>query len=142
MENEKIKFRSIIEFFEFLPKDEALLVDVLRQITLEALNGYGKEKLSYNVPFFYGNKSICLIFPSSVPRSGVKKGVLFGFWYGNQLNDANNYLTHGTNKQIFYKVYQSADEIDIPALTTLIKEAVELDKRFRRTKPHKKHGNP
>lgn len=130
MLKEQIKFQSPVELFEFLPRDEALLTDVLRQITIETLNGYGKEKLSYNVPFFYGNKSICLIFPASVPRSGVKRGVLFGFWYGNRLKDENDYLTHGANKQIFYKVYQSVDEIDIPSLTGLIKEAVELDKSF------------
>lgn len=130
MAKEQIKFRSQVELFEFLPRDEALLTDVLRQLTIETLNGYGKEKLSYNVPFFYGNKSICLIFPASVPRSGIKSGILFGFWYGNRLKDESNYLARGTNKQIFYKIYQSVDEIDIPPLTGLIKEAVELDKSF------------
>jgi len=130
MAKEQIKFQSPVELFEFLPREEVLLTDVLHQITIETLDGYGKEKLSYNVPFFYGNRSICLIFPASVPRSGIKRGVLFGFWYGNRLKDEDNYLTHGTNKQIFYKVYQSADEINIPALTGLIKEAVELDKSF------------
>lgn len=130
MAEEQIKFRSQVELFEFLPRDEALLTDVLRQLTIETLNGYGKEKLSYNVPFFYGNKSICLIFPASVPRSGIKSGILFGFWYGNRLKDESNYLARGTNKQIFYKIYQSVDEIDIPPLTGLIKEAVELDKSF------------
>ncbi|MBX2924375.1 MAG: DUF1801 domain-containing protein [Chitinophagaceae bacterium] len=131
MAKAQVKFRSLVELFEFLPKEEALLTDILRQITTETLNGYGKEKLSYNVPFFYGNKSICLIFPASVPRSGVKSGVFFGFWYGNRLKDENNYLEHGTNRQIFYKVYQSVDEIDVPALTGLIKEAMELDKGFK-----------
>lgn len=131
MARQQMKFRSLLEFFEFLARDEALLSDVLRQITVETLDGYGKEKLSYNVPFFYGNRSICLIFPASVPRSGIKNGVLFGFWYGNRLKDENNYLTHGTNKQIFYKVYRSVDEIDVPALTGLINEAVGLDKSFR-----------
>lgn len=130
MAKEQLKFWSPVELLEFLPRDEALITDVLREITIETLNGYGKEKLSYNVPFFYGNKSICLIFPASIPRSGIKNGVLFGFWYGNLLKDESNYLTHGTNKQIFYKVYQSVEEIDIPALTGLIKEAVELDKRL------------
>ncbi len=134
MAKEQIKFQSLVELFEFLPQDEALLTDVLRQITMETLNGYGKEKLSYNVPFFYGNKSICLIFPASVPRSGVKRGVLFGFWYGNRLKDKNNYLEYGTNKQIFYKIYQSVDEIDIPSLTGLIREAVMLDKNLGRNK--------
>lgn len=132
MAKEKIKFLSSVELFEFLPSDEALLTDVLRQITIETLDGYGKEKMSYNVPFFYGIKSICLIFPASVPRSGVKSGVLFGFWYGNRLKDESKYLTHGTNKQIFYKVYQSVADINIPVLIGLIKEAVELDKSFQK----------
>jgi hypothetical protein len=140
MAKEQLKFQSPVELFEFLPKDEVLLTDVLRQLTIATLNGYGKEKLSYNVPFFYGNKSICLIFPASVPRSGIKSGVLFGFWYGNRLKDERNYLTHGTNKQIFYKVYQSVDEIDVPALTRLIKEAVELDKSFQQKFIKKKWG--
>ncbi|GGG72907.1 hypothetical protein GCM10007415_00270 [Parapedobacter pyrenivorans] len=131
MAKEQLKFWSLVELFEFLPRDEALLTDVLRELTIETLNGYGKEKLSYNVPFFYGNKSICLIFPASVPRSGVKSGVLFGFWYGNRLKDENNYLTHGRNKQVYYKIYQSVDEIDTPVLTNVIKEAVDLDKSFR-----------
>ncbi|HQW83670.1 MAG TPA: hypothetical protein PK987_04375, partial [Ferruginibacter sp.] len=50
----------------------------------------------------------------------------------NRLKDANNYLKHGTNKQIFYKIYQSVDEIDITALKEVIKEAIELDKSFRK----------
>ncbi len=133
MAKEKIKFRSLVELFEFLPKEEALLTDILRQITIETLNGYGKEKLSYNVPFFYGNKSICLIFPASIPRSGIKSGVLFGFWYGNRLKDKSNYLEHRTNKQIFCKIYRSVDEIDISALKEVIEEAIELDKNFTTT---------
>jgi len=32
-----------------------------------------------------------------------------GFWYGNKLQDVDNYLTHGTNKQIFYKIYKSLE---------------------------------
>lgn len=132
MPRTRIKFQSLVEFFEFLPQDEAILTDVLRQITIETLNGYGKEKLSYNVPFFYGNRSICLIFPASVPQSGVKKGVLFGFWYGNRLKDKDNYLDRGTNKQIFYKIYQSVDDINISSLKSLIREAVALDKKFKK----------
>lgn len=121
-----------MELFEFLPREEALILDVLREITIEALKGYGKEKLSFNVPFFYGNRSICLIYPASVPRSGIKKGVLYGFWHGNRLKDKNHYLTHGTNKQIFYKIYCSTDEIDHEALVNVINEAVELDMSFKK----------
>jgi hypothetical protein len=53
--------------------------------------------------------------------------VLLGFWYGNKLRDSDNYLIHGTNKQIFYKIFYSPEEIDEKAITRLVKEAVKLD---------------
>ena len=86
-----------------LPENEKIITDILRQIIIENLPKEYKEKISYNVPFFYGRRGICIIWPSTIPRGGIKEGVLLGFWYGNQLNDVDNYLTHGTNKQIFTK---------------------------------------
>jgi hypothetical protein len=121
--------------FELLPEEERIIVDVLRQIIIENLPAYCKEKISYNVPFFYGNKSICLIWPSAIPRGGIKEGVLLGFWYGNKLTDADNYLTHGNNKQVFYKIYKSAGEIDERAIVKILKEAVDLDEQW----PHVTH---
>ena len=122
-----IKIRSLLHLFEVLPEQERIIVDVLRQIILENLPIGCKEKISYNVPFFYGKKGICIVWPASIPRGGIKQGVLLGFWYGNKLNDADNYLTHGTNKQIFYKIYRSAEEIDENAIVKLLKEAVKID---------------
>ncbi|HQY12426.1 MAG TPA: DUF1801 domain-containing protein, partial [Ferruginibacter sp.] len=100
-----VKIRSLLQLYEILPENERLIVDILRALVKEQLPPNGKEKISYNVPFFYGNKGICIIWPSSIPRGGIRKGVLLGFWYGNRLTDADNYLTHGSNKQIFYKIY-------------------------------------
>ena len=122
-----IKIRSLLHLFEVLPEEERIIVDVLRQIILENLPIGCKEKISYNVPFFYGKKGICIVWPASIPRGGIKQGVLLGFWYGNKLNDADNYLTHGTNKQIFYKIYRSAEEIDENAIVKLLNEAVKID---------------
>jgi len=56
--------------------------------------------------------------------------VLFGLWQGYNLKDTDNYLTKGTNKKIFYKIYQSVEEIDEAAIVKLLKEAVELDQSF------------
>ena len=114
--------------------EERIITDVLRQIISENLPAYCKEKISYNVPFFYGNRSICIVWPATVPRGGIKSGVLLGFWYGNRLKDADNYLTHGTNKQIFYKIYKTAEEINEKALVKLLKEAVMLDGQFGKRK--------
>lgn len=103
------------------------MVDVLRQIVTEALPSHCKEKISYNVPFFYGRKSICLIWPSAIPRGGIKEGVMLAFWYGNKLLDKDNYLTHGTNKQIFYKIFKSVEHINEKAIVKLLEEAIRLD---------------
>ncbi len=120
----------MLQLFETLPEDERIIVDVLRQIILENLPGYCKEKISFGVPYFYGNKGICIVWPSTVPRGGIKEGVLLGFWYGNKLNDKDNYLTHGTNKQIFYKIYKSPEEIDDTAIIKLLREAIKVDLLF------------
>ncbi len=129
MEKGFSKIRSLVQLYELLPENERVITDVLRQIVTDNLPAYCKEKISYNVPFFYGRKGICIIWPATIPRGGIKHGVLFGFWYGCKLKDTNNYLTHGTNKQIFYKIYYSPKEISDRAIIKLLKEAVKIDQR-------------
>ena len=126
-----MKIKNIVELFTLLPEEERIITDVLRQIILETLPGYCKEKISFNVPFFYGNKGICIVWPATVPRGGIKSGVLLGLWYGNKLADKDNFLTHGSNKQIFYKIYYKADEIDERQIKKLLKEAIKLDQSFK-----------
>ena len=125
-----MKIKNLVELFTILPEDERIIVDVLRQIILDTLPPYCNEKISYNVPFFYGHKGICIIWPSTVPRGGIKKGVLLGFWYGNKLKDVDKFLTHGTNKQIFYKIYQKPEEINDKPIIKLLKEAIKIDSGF------------
>lgn len=124
------KFRSMGEFWDHLPDDEREIVDVLRQIVLENVPPYVAERLSYNVPYYYGKRRICMIWPASVPRGGFKTGVLLGFSEGYRLVDVDRYLTHGTNKVVFYKIYRSVDEIDERAIVKLLYEAVDLDSSF------------
>ncbi|MBP8113898.1 MAG: DUF1801 domain-containing protein [Chitinophagaceae bacterium] len=127
------KIKSILQLYDAIPEHERIMVDVLRAIITENLPAYCKEKISYQVPFFYGHKGICIIWPSAIPRGGIKKGVLLGFWYGNKLTDADNYLMHGTNKQIFYKIYNDVEEINVKAIVMLLKEAVKLDSRWKQS---------
>jgi len=129
-----IKIRSVLQLYDAIPDHQRIIVDVLRQIVSNQLPAYCKEKISYNVPFFYGHKGICIIWPSAIPRGGIKKGVLLGFWYGNRLTDADHYLSHGTNKQIFYKIYNDVEEINIKALAKLLKEAIALDRQWATVK--------
>lgn len=125
-----IKIKSISHLYEVLPEDQRITVDVLRQIIIAHTPPTCKEKISYNVPFFYRNKGICIVWPAFIPRGGIKKGVLLGFWYGHRLRDADNYLTHGTNKQIFYKIFNAVGEINERAIVKLLKEAVKLDEKW------------
>jgi len=122
-----IKIKSLLDLFEVLPENERIIVDVLRQIILENLPASCKEKISCNVPFFYGKKGICIIWPASIPRGGVRKGVLLGFWHGNRFNDPDHYLSSGSNKQVFYRIFQTADEVDEYAIVKLLKEALRVD---------------
>jgi hypothetical protein len=126
----RIKIKSLSHLYEVPPEDERMTVDVFRQIIIEHTPPTCREKMSYNVPFFYGNKGICIIYPAFVPRAGIKTGVLLGFWYGSRLKDVDHYLTRGTNKQIFYKIFSSVEEINEKAIVKLLKEAVRLDEQW------------
>ncbi|MBK9735331.1 MAG: DUF1801 domain-containing protein [Saprospiraceae bacterium] len=129
-----MKITSLLQLYDLLAENERIITDILRQIVTAHLPSYCKEKISYNVPFFYGYKGICIIWPASIPRGGIKEGVLLGFWYGNRLPDVDGYLTHGTNKQIFYKIYTDAEQIDEQAILALLSEAVALDMKWKKGK--------
>ncbi len=124
------KFQSMGEFWDFLPEDQRVIVDALRQVVLGNLPPYCVERLSYNVPFYYGRRRICMIWPAAVPRGGIKAGVLLGFSQGYRLADVDRYLTHGTNTVVFYRVYQSLKQIDESAIIILLHEAAILDAQF------------
>jgi hypothetical protein len=113
--------------WEQLPDNERAIADVLRQIILQTLPATCTERLAYNVPFYYGKRRICLIWPASVPRGGFREGVMLGFCQGYLLRDPLKYLDHGTNKVIYYRTFRSAEEIDPVAVIALLKEAVALD---------------
>ncbi len=122
------RIRTLVELFDRLPENERIIVDVLRQIIIENLPPACKEKMAYNVPFFYGKKGICIVWPASIPRGGIKEGVLLGFWQGYKLKDTDHYLTHGSNKKVFYKIFREVEEINVEAIIKLLKEAARVDK--------------
>jgi hypothetical protein len=122
-----VKIKSFVQLYDLLPENERIMTDVLRQIIKENLPARCKEKISYNVPFFYGKKGICIVWPATIPGGGIKRGVLLGFWYGCKLKDADKHLIHGTNKQVYYRIFHSSEEINGRAIIKLLKEAVRLD---------------
>ena len=125
-----MKIKSLTQLYDLLPENEMIIVDVLRSLIKDTLPDHCREKISYNVPFFYGKKGICIIWPSTIPRGGIKDGVLLRFWYGNRLSDEDHYLLHGNNKQIFYKIFKDPDQIDEKAIVKLLDEAIKLDEKW------------
>lgn len=102
-----------MHLFDLLPREEPVITDVLMQIVIENIPAYCREKNSYNVPIFYWDKANCIIWPATVPRGGIDEAVLFDLWHSNKLADTDRYLTHCTNKQIFYKIYKNAEGIKV-----------------------------
>ncbi|HPQ20630.1 MAG TPA: DUF1801 domain-containing protein [Saprospiraceae bacterium] len=130
MLTEKFKVKSIVHLYELLPESERLMVDVIRNIIIDVLPGRCKEKISFNVPYFYGNKGICIVWPASIKGGGITRGVLFGLWRGNELQDHTQYLTKGKNKKIFYKIFYSLEDIDESQIKSILIEAILLDSKI------------
>ena len=126
MLKQKQKFRDAEEIVEFLPPEERDIFVCLRELIFKCIPEI-REKISYNVPFYFMKKRILFIWPSSIPWSRVKKGVTIGFCYGNLLVDEDNYLEKEDRKQVYMKTFQKKSEINIPVLKKLIFEAVVVD---------------
>ncbi|HAA11243.1 MAG TPA: DUF1801 domain-containing protein [Cytophagales bacterium] len=132
-----IKFHSIEDFLEFLPDGERIIVDKLRQIIWDCLPD-GREKLSYNVPYFSRHRRIVFIWPASVPWGKVAlKGVQIGFCEGHRLQDEIGFLEKGNRKQVATKTYFSPQEINEDLLRAYLYMAIELDDHLQAEKRSK-----
>jgi hypothetical protein len=121
---QKIKFKSVNDFLESLPDHELELVEILRDLILESIPDC-KEKLAYNVPFYYRHSRVVFIWPASVPWGSIEIGVALGFCKGTQLFN----LDTEEKRSIGRKVFMSTKDININEIRQLLYEAVLLDER-------------
>ncbi|OEK07010.1 DUF1801 domain-containing protein [Roseivirga misakiensis] len=121
-----VDFQDLDDLFAFLPSSELEILQVLRQLIYECIPEV-KEKLSYNVPFFRAKKTICFIWPGSVPWGGTFEGVQFGFAKGHLLLNDDGYLDSGKRKYVRTKTFRSTKEIDFDRLRALLYEASMID---------------
>ena len=131
---QNVKFRSLHEFFEFIPHDELRIVELLRSIVFECIPDV-REKLSYNVPFYARHKNICFIWASSV-LWGKKKsfnGVRFGFTSGHLLIDKSSYLSKENRKYVYWRDFSEIEDINIDLLKSYLCEAVVIDEKLHVT---------
>jgi hypothetical protein len=133
--SQNVSFKSLDDFFEFVPQEELTIVNLLRDLVFSCIPG-ATEKLSYNVPFYRRFKNICFIWPSSIMWGNRKtyEGVRFGFTNGYLLKDELNYLERGTRKQVYWKDFKTVNEIDIHLLKAYLFEAVSIDVQMAQKK--------
>lgn len=122
------KFKSPGEFFDFLPPNELKIAEHLRHIIFEELPDC-KEKLAYNVPFYYRHSRICFLWPASVPWGGVDAGVALGFCKGHLLSDEIGYLEKQERKEVRTKTFISERQIEPNLLRSYLLEAREIDEQ-------------
>ncbi|HEY4617037.1 MAG TPA: DUF1801 domain-containing protein [Flavobacterium sp.] len=127
-----IQFKTVDEFLDGLPDHELEIVLFLRKIILECMPEC-KEKLAYNVPFYYRHSRICFLWPATVPWGKVAKGVAIGFCKGDSFLDE----TFETTKFASKLTFSSVDEIDIPLLKRQIYEAILIDEKIVKARRRK-----
>ncbi len=126
MSIQKVNFKSFDEFFDYLPFDQAEIVSSLREIIKEADPDI-QEKLSYNVPFYAKQQSICFIWPSAVRWGGITQGVALGFIRGLEMQKSFPLLQMEGRKQIARLIILKVDDIDHLIIQSMIYEALYLD---------------
>lgn len=128
---QKTKFNHVGEFLDFLPEKEFRIAEQLRQIIFDAIPDC-REKLSYNVPFFYRHSRICFIWPASVPWGGLDAGVALGFCRGDLLSDPSGRLKKGNRKFVRSKIFLSEKEIEPRLLVSFLIEARDIDEKLQK----------
>jgi len=122
------KYPSLDAFYDFLPSNELQVAQMLRQLIYDSVP-ICTEKLSYNVPFFYGQKSICFIWPGSV-LWGKKKsynGVRLGLTHGYLLDNSMEYFEEGNRKYVIHRDFLSPQDIDHDIVKAYLQQAAEID---------------
>ena len=62
---QEVNFRSIAEMLDFLPEDQLVITEILRELVLETIPNVS-EHLAYNVPYYKRYSNICFIWPGAI----------------------------------------------------------------------------
>lgn len=131
---QNVSFRDINDFLEYLPEAELAVVDRLREIVLSTIPRC-KEKLSYNVPYYYCYSRICFIWPASVPWGKVKnEGVILGLCRGHLISKDLTYFELGSRKEVSMRTFFSPSEINEEMIRMYLQEAVAIDEQYKKLK--------
>lgn len=121
-----------------LPPHEAEMMKALGGIILSC-SPHITQKLTYNVPFFYGHSRICYTWPSSIPWGKVpKNGVLLGMCRGHLLSNEQGILEMEGRKEVVSVTFFSPSEINEGIIREIINEAIIIDEMIAKEKRTKR----
>jgi len=128
MKMQPLKYRHVEEFLDALPEQELKVTLFLRDMILSAMPE-AVERMWYNVLIYRRHRDICFIWPASVlwGKKQTYTGVRLGFSKGYLLTDPTGYLDRGTRKQVYWRDFQSIEEIDIEQIRAFLFEAILID---------------
>lgn len=115
--------KSISEFINSLTEKEKGMTITLRDIILE-VNPSFEEKFAYGVPYYYIKKRVCFVWPTTIPRSGFKSGVILGFCNGVILKKKFDIISCGTCKVVGWIQYHNQKEIKPKIIKEILLEAI------------------
>ncbi|ARF15669.1 DUF1801 domain-containing protein [Sporosarcina ureae] len=118
--NKKRNTEEVDQFISDLPKDIKSITTTLRKIILESSPEL-TEEFKWSMPNYSYTGLVCYLQPA-------KKHVNLGFHRGNELvaKDENK-LLQGTGKTMRHIRIKQLEEIQVEAITLLIKDAISLN---------------
>ena len=129
VETLSVKFAKHKDFDAFLdailPEERAICLRIRDLILLNF--PHLKETWAYGAPFYKGRSRVCFLYPASLPYSGVKTGVNFGFNRGHLLSNAQGLLHLGERKEVAYLPVHSQKDIQEDLFLEILHEAILLD---------------
>jgi hypothetical protein len=129
VESLSVKFAKHKDFDSFLdacsPNEQQICLRI-RQLILQNFPTL-KENWAYGAPFYKGRSRICFIYPASLPYSGLKEGVNFGFNRGNLLSNDHGLLILGARKEVAYISALTEKDVREDLFLEILHEAVILD---------------
>lgn len=120
------KHKDFDSFLDALTPEERNICLRLREMILGNFPQL-KETWGYGAPYYTGKRRICFLYPSSLPYSGLEKGVNFGFAQGSRLSNIQGLLDLGDRKEVAYIPVLSEKDIQESPFLEILHEAVLLD---------------